>query len=212
VAKQEGDREDLAQALAGDEGALARLVRRLTPVIQARVARCLLLRQARGPGRSVRQEVEDLTQEVFLQLFADGARVLRSWQPERGLALDSFAGLVAERLTVSILRSGKKSPWKEDPTLTEELDSASPAADPERQSASREELRRLLGRLDEELSPLGRTLFELLFVEELAPPEVMARTGLSADAVYAWRSRLRKLAGRLLAEISEIGPSMRRSS
>lgn len=199
-------RFDLRLALSGDEAALERLVAVLTPVIQSRVARCLLRRRT-GPaaGRSVRQEVEDLTQEVFLQLFADRGRVMRTWEPGRGLSLVNFVGLVAERQAVSTLRSGRRSPWKDDPTLPEELEATDAGGGPERATASREELRLLLLRLTEELSPLGRHLFDLLFLQDLTLKEVVERTGLSDDAVYAWRSRLRRLARRLQAELSESG-------
>jgi RNA polymerase sigma-70 factor (ECF subfamily) len=203
----------LGRALDGDdEGALGDFVRRTTPIVQARVARKLLsFRDRSAAGRDVRQEVEDLTQEVFLALFADGARVLRSWQPERGLSLENFVGLVAERLAVSILRSQRRSPWGSDPTLDETLDAFGTAATAEREAVSRDTLARLLDRLTEELSPLGRHLFELLLVEEMPVPEAIARTGLSSDAIYAWRSRLRRLARRLLAEMSEPPASPRRS-
>jgi RNA polymerase sigma-70 factor (ECF subfamily) len=166
-----------------------------------------------GPaaGRDVRQEVEDLTQEIFLQLFADRGRVLRTWQPERGLTLLNFVGLVAERQATSILRSGRRSPWKEDPTLAGELDGPADTPEPEQVTASREELRLLLGRLTEELTPLGRQLFDLLFLQDLSPEEAVHRTGLSADAIYAWRSRLRRLARRLFAELSEARPAERTS-
>ena len=202
---------DTRQALAGDAGAVRRLVDRLTPVIQARVARTLLLRRSGGPaGRDVRQEIEDFSQEIFLLLFSDGGRLLRSWQPERGLSLANFVGLVAERQTVSILRNGKRSPWKEDPTLLEELDGEAEHRHPEETAATREALRLLLEHLREELSPLGRHLFHLLFLRELSLPEVTAKTGLSADAVYAWRSRLRKLARRFLDRLSERGGPKRK--
>lgn len=196
--------DEVRRALAGDEPALTRLVRRLTPIIQSRVARGLFLRRT-GPaaGRNIRQEVEDLTQEIFLVLFADDGKVLRSWQPERGLTLLNFVGLVAERQTASILRNGKRSPWKEDPTLPEDFQQASPESGPEEIAASREQLKLLLHRLTEELSPLGRHLFDLLFLRELPAEEVVRRTGMSPDAVYAWRSRLRRLAGRLLDEMSD---------
>jgi len=199
----EAIQDELRGALAGDEPALDRLVRTLTPVIQSRVARGLLLRRT-GPasGRNIRQEVEDLTQEIFLVLFADGGKVLRSWQPDRGLSLSNFVGLVAERQTASILRSGKRSPWKEDPTLAEDFTQASPESGPEEITASREQLKLLLHRLTEELSPLGRHLFDLLFLRELSIEEVTRQTGMTPDAVYAWRSRLRRLAGRLLGERS----------
>lgn len=196
--------DEVRLALAGDEAALDRLVRRLTPVIQCRVARVLLLRRAgTAAGRNIRQEVEDLTQEVFLVLFADGGKVLRSWQPERGLDLLNFVGLVAKLQTASILRSGKRSPWKEDPTLVEDLDQPAPGCGPEEITASREQLELLLDRLAEKLRPLGWHLFDLLFLRELSPEEVIRQTGMSPDAVYKWRSRLRRLACRLRDEMSE---------
>ncbi|MCP4660279.1 MAG: sigma-70 family RNA polymerase sigma factor [bacterium] len=187
----------VSRALAGEEPVLTELVDQLTPVIQARIARGLLRREAAAGGRSIRQEVEDLTQEVFLELFADDGRVLRDWQPERGLSLRNFVGLVAERRTASLLRSARRSPWTEEPTAPAELDGTAPESDPEDVAASREQLRLLLRRLRQELSPLGWHLFELLFVREQSVAEVVDATGMSGDAVYAWRSRLRRLAGRL---------------
>jgi RNA polymerase sigma-70 factor (ECF subfamily) len=201
------DHEDSAglvrRALAGDQTALTRLVAGLTPVIQARVARTLLARRSRlGSGRDVRQEVEDLTQEVFLSLFSNEARVLRRWQAERGLSLENFVGLVSARYVVSFLRSAKRTHWNEDLVPDEELDSGSFEPGPEEAAASREQLRLLLERLREKLSPLGHWLFDLLFVQEMSIPETMAASGLSADAVYAWRSRLRRMAQQSLAELS----------
>lgn len=200
----EAMQDEVRLALAGNEPALTRLVQRLTPVIQNRVARGLHLRRTgTAAGRNVQQEVEDFTQEIFLVLFTDGGKVLRSWQPERGLNLLNFVGLVAERQTASILRNGKRSPWQEDPTLPEDLHQVAPESDPEEITASREQLRLLLDRLTEELSPLGRHLFDLLFLRELPIEEVIRQTGMSPDAVYKWRSRLRRLVRRLLDETSE---------
>jgi RNA polymerase sigma factor (sigma-70 family) len=198
------DSADLVRrALAGDQTALTRLVAGLTPIVQARVARTLLARRSRlGSGRDVRQEVEDLSQDVFLSLFSRGAHVLRSWHAERGLSLENFVGLVAERQVVSFLRSGRRNPWKEEPSPAEELDTTAPDVSPEEVAASREQLGLLLDRLREKLSPLGYRLFKLLFVQEMSVPETMAASGLSADAVYAWKSRLRRMAQQLLAELS----------
>ncbi|HBL25477.1 MAG TPA: hypothetical protein DD490_01440 [Acidobacteria bacterium] len=199
------NQDDVQRALAGEEPALTRMVQTLTPVIQSRVARGLLLRRTgTAAGRNVRQEVEDLTQDILLLLFADGGKVLRSWQPERGLSLVNFAGLVAERQTASILRSGKRSPWKEDPTLPEDFEQAAVDGGPEEIAISRDRVQHLLHRLSEELSPLGRHLFDLLFLRDLPVDEVVRRSAMSPDAVYAWRSRLRRLARRLLDEPSEI--------
>ena len=201
------------RALAGDPAALRELVALLTPVIQGRVARTLLARRYRlAGGRDLRQEVEDLSQDVFLALFSRDGYVLRTWQAERGLSLENFVGLIAERQVLSFLRSGRRNPWKEEPLLaSDELDPEAPESGPEAAASSREHLALLLGRLREELSPLGWRLFELLFVREMSQSEVEAATGLSADAVYAWRSRLRRLAQKVLAEMSGTGATARKA-
>lgn len=203
------DRADelLSRALAGDEPALARLVDRLTPVVQARVARTLLLSGSPERRSGLRQQVEDLAQEVFLALFRDGARVLRSWEPERGLSLENFVGLVARRRALSFLRSGRGGARAEEPAGDGELERIAPAGGaergPERRAVDRDQLRRLLRRLEEELSPLGWHLFQLLLVEERPVDEVERAIRMSRDALYAWRSRLRRRARGLLDEIGQ---------
>jgi RNA polymerase sigma-70 factor (ECF subfamily) len=209
--------EDIAslirRALDGDPTAQNELVSMLTPVIQARVARTLLARRSfLAGGRSVRQEVEDLTQDVWVALFARDGRVLRSWQPERGLSLANFVGLVAERQVLSFLRNGRRNPWKEEFSFPDdEPDPEDPDSGPEKIAINREHLSLLHDRLREELSPLGWHLFDLLFIQELSQAEVQAATSLSADAVYQWRSRLRGLAKKLAAEMSETPPPARKS-
>ena len=197
--------QDLIRAaLDGNEPACTQLVLIMTPTIHSRVVRGLFRwRIGNAAARDVRQEVEDFTQEILLHLFEDDGKVLQSWQPERGLSFLNFIGLVANRQTVSKLRNGKRSPWKEDPTLFEDFDVAAPESSPEEITASREQLELLLDRLVEELSPLGWHLFDLLFLRELSVEEVVRETGMSPDAIYQWRRRLRLLVERLLADMSE---------
>jgi RNA polymerase sigma factor (sigma-70 family) len=193
----------LDRALSGDQAALRDLVDLFTPVIQKRVARALLgWRHGSSSGRDIRQEVEDFSQEVFVTLFANVGRVLRTWRPEGGLSLLNFVGLVADRRAKGILRNGKRSPWRDDPTLIEDLDQADDDGGPEQAAASRETLRMLLDRLKEELTPEGFQMFDLLFLQELPPDEVARQTGKNLAAVYKWHSRLRQLARRLLDELS----------
>jgi RNA polymerase sigma-70 factor (ECF subfamily) len=194
------DRELVAAALDGQRAAVARLVARLTPVIQARVARCVLRYKPRSG--QVRQDVDDLAQDVFMRLFEQRGRVLSSWDPARGLSLENFAGLVAERLAISSLRTGKRNPWREDEADEEAL-AAVPSAEagPAEEVASADFMGRLHERLRETLTPLGLHLFNLLYVEERSVDEVCAATKLSADAVYAWRSRLRRTAQGLCQQL-----------
>lgn len=197
--------ESVERALAGDPHAVRALIDALTPVIHVRVARAMFRRRAGSMNRDVRQEVEDLTQEVFVSLFAEDGRALRAWRSDRGLSLTNFAGLLAEHQVASIMRSGRRSPWTEDPTIAEGLEAAAGATEgPEASVASRELLGALLERLRAELTPRGLQLFETLLVQERSVEEVCAETGMQRDAVYAWRNRLgklvRKLAGELQAE------------
>jgi DNA-directed RNA polymerase specialized sigma24 family protein len=192
--------------LLGRPEAARRLVDQLYPVVQARVVR-VLHRTGRTAARNARQEADDLVQEVFTALFDRDGRALRAWDPARGLSLDNFVGLLAERCTVSILRSGRRSPFTEDPTADADLDAhAEPTSSPEPAALSRDLLVALLDRLRQALSPIGMRVFELLFVEERPVEEVTAMMKMSPDAVYAWRSRLRKLAGSLLAELGRATP------
>jgi len=190
------------RALAGAEGAARSLVAQLTPVVQARVARGLLRSRTRTRGRDVRQELEDLTQEVFAALFADDARALRSWDPSRGLSLENFVGLVAERQVASILRSGKRSPWTEDPQDDRALEENVEAVLPERILESRDLLERLLDGVRTRLSPRGLDLFYRLCVREEAVEAVAQSCKMTPDSIYAWRSRLRRLVRELAEELA----------
>lgn len=190
------------QAIGGDRQAVRRLVDALAPVIQMRVAKALRRWRRAAGGRDLRQEVEDLTQSVFLSLFANGGQALRRWDPARGLSLPGFVGMLADHEIASILRSRRRSPWTEDPTEDEELDDGARAdGGPEVATLSRETLRTLVDRLRDKLSDRGLELFYLLFVEERSTEEVCAIAGLTPDAVYAWRSRLGRLTRQIAAEL-----------
>ncbi|NOU30606.1 MAG: sigma-70 family RNA polymerase sigma factor [Polyangiaceae bacterium] len=194
--------EDLLPgALAGDRAAMRGFVDAVSPIIWTRVIRVAQRHGRRTPDQ-LRQLAEDLMQEVFAALFQDGGRALRGWVPERGLSLGGYVGLLAEHQAASILRSGRKSGWREDATEDATLETAvgASSADAARLDA-RDLLTRVLERVRAELSPRGLQLFELLVIEERPIEEVAATMQMSADALYAWRSRMGKLATRIAAEL-----------
>ncbi len=197
---------NLESALGGDEMALGDLIDRLTPIIQVRAARAILRRQRFADRSRLRQEIEDLVQDVLVSLFANNARVLRNWNQDKGLSLLNYVGLVTERLVSSILQSGKKT-WPAELVATESLDRPTTERDPEQQTAARQTLRWVLKQLKEDLSPQGFEMFRLLFMEELSVSEIRQQTGLSDDAIYAWRSRLRRTTRRLMHR-SDVEPVM----
>jgi len=199
------DRADLLRALGGDSVAMRALIDAAAPVIHVRVVRALMKRHASARGRNVRQEMEDMVQEVFAALLADDGRTLRAWDPERGLSFLGFVGFIAEREVAMIMRTGKRSPWTEDPTMDDKLIDLGGASDNvEERVATRELLTRIADRLREQLSPQGRQCFQMLYVEDRSVQSVSSETGMSIDALYAWRSRvgrlLRKLRDELAAE------------
>ncbi len=108
----------------------------LTPVIQARVAR-VVMRLARHLDRGVqREEVADLTQDVFLHLLDNDARTLRAWDPARGMSLRNFVGLVAGRHAAAQLTRRKKNLWNEEATADEDLAGKGPGASSPRERPS----------------------------------------------------------------------------
>lgn len=206
---ESAERRLLAAALAGDEAALLELARLLTPPIQVRVARALVRRAgSRGRGGSSRSELDDLTQEVFVRLFASGARVLRAWDQERGLSLVNFVGLVAEREVSSVFHSERRTPRSDRLELREDMEaqeSWSIDLGDERRHMYRDLLVKLCRRLDAWLSPRGRELFDVLYLEERPLADVAEQFHMKPSAIYAWRNRVGRRARELLAEIQSEG-------
>jgi len=200
----------LDEGLTGDDAALRRLVDVMTPVVQVRVARALRRRIHDAKGRDLRDDCEDLVQDVFTALFAKQGKALRAWNAERGLSFLSFVGFLAERQVAICLRTAKRNPWTEDPTSMDDLNRAPEmSSSPERYLESRDLLAALLEELRQWLTPEGRQYFQLLYVDQQSIADVAQRAGTTTDALYAWRSRLvkkvRKLRDQMMQEDRQNG-------
>src|SRR3954464_873101 len=68
------------------------LVRMLTPIVRAR-STLFVCRRRMG-----RDEIDDLTQHIWLSLFEDNMRRLSAWDPSRDVPLERYVALVADRL------------------------------------------------------------------------------------------------------------------
>jgi RNA polymerase sigma-70 factor (ECF subfamily) len=110
--------------------------------------------------------------------------------------------MVAEREVSSVLRSQRRNPWTDKPTEEDGLDTPSLAeASPEQVSASREALHEILARLRARLSERAMQMFLWLYVDEHSVEEVQELTGMTPDAVYAWKSRLGKQVRAIAEEV-----------
>lgn len=196
--------EGVRAALAGDPRVVRALVAQLTPVIRASAARSLLRRRAFARGADIRQLLDDVTQDVFVELFRNDGKLLRTWDPARGMGLPGFVGLVAEQRVGAMLRSRRKNPWFEE--LANDgapVEEPPHPAEPDGGLASRQALERLFERAQAELSPLGHELLRRLILEEEPIASVAAAMGMSTSAVQAWSSRLKRLLVKLWAEVAK---------
>jgi RNA polymerase sigma-70 factor (ECF subfamily) len=200
------------RALAGEAAGVRELVGRLSPVIARRIAATLWKRARK---RNIPQEVDDIAQEVLLSLFQSDGKTLRSWDPGRGMTLDRFVGMLAQHLTISILRNGRTSPWRDEPTDLEKLEEMD-AGDvtPEAVTISRQNLQVLLDRMRAALSPRGLVLFQRIFIDAEPLDAVMVAEGLSQAAAYQWKSRLLQTMRSQATDfrsppLSEKGPGLR---
>ncbi|MEM1023564.1 MAG: sigma-70 family RNA polymerase sigma factor [Myxococcota bacterium] len=187
----------VASALAGERDAMEQLIALVAPYIQIRAARYLASRTT-GFGSGLRAEQDDLVQEVFLRLLVNDGRALRAWRPERGLDLGSFVGLIAQREILNVMRSARRRPWTDADPLPSTLKAHCPV---EEQAIEGDLVRRLLYGLHRWLTPRGRELFQVVYVEERPLEEVASQFGMKRGALYAWRSRVQARARTLLDEL-----------
>ncbi len=182
-------------ALGGDPVALRDLVDALLPAIHVGIGR-VLRRRVRASGQSrARHEIEDLSQEVLLALFANDGRRLRAWDREKGLSLAGYVQLVAEHLALSFLRKRARRVWEDEPVDDEERGLKHPGENPEWLVEHKDFQSAVLAAVAAALTQQGRDVFQLLVIDGLPVAEVCAATGLSPNAVYVWRSRILQRAG-----------------
>ncbi len=205
MAGETTDQALITSALGGNHTDLRELVGRLTPVIQAAVARTLTS-GARASGLwNLRAEVADQTQEIFALLFEDRGAILQAWDPTAGASLRTFIALVARRRTVSMLRSARRNPWTDQPVDDEALTRfASRVSTLEQRLIATDLVQRAFADVSAGLTEQGREFLQRLVMEDWTTDQMRETYDLSTSAVHQWRSRLlRKLRARLHDLLSE---------
>jgi RNA polymerase sigma factor (sigma-70 family) len=186
----------IRRAVGGEEPAIAVLVRRLMPVIRARVRRALSREGARlGPS-----DGDDLVQEIWLKLVDERGAQLIAYEPDRGASLEGYVGLIAEREIGNLVR--KLSTQKRGGHLiavepAEDLPSST--ANPEEAAAAENLAARLGEHLEALLPARGRLVFRYAFTDELPATEVAKILGVTVQVIYNWQHKIRIAAREFIA-------------
>jgi len=192
----------VAAAAAGHGPEASALVAELAPAIRGRIARRLATSGVRARCGDARFHVDDLAQEVWLRLFANGGECLRRWDPERGLTLRGYAALIADRHVLSLLR--RKAPQRERAATGPALEC--PVRPAQQRVEDAELLARIVEGLERRVSRRAMEVFRRLLLEERPVPEVARRLGTSPNALYVASSRLRAQLHEIAAEL-ELAPA-----
>jgi len=206
---------DIHRAFSGDLDARRQLAELVLEVVYREVA-ATLVPLASHVGRDPRQDVDDLTQSVMVMLFEHGGRVLKTWDPARGMGLSGFVALVARRRVLRTLSGFRGNLWAVTPVPSEQLErvprlQADELADVDHAL----ELDATLARLDAWLNDRGRRLFRAIYVEQRDIKDVCVDEGMTADAIHAWcarvRNKVRELTDRGVSPRTESHPPRRMS-
>lgn len=204
--------EGIRRSLAGSPEDRRELAEWLLPVVDCEV-RIILKPIAQRYRRNFRDEAEDLGQDVLLQLFHDGGRVLLSWDPSRGMQLRSFLSLVVRRYIYRRFRGFRGNPWSCDPAAAEELithldDGIATEFSLLTDIEYRLHLDEILAVLEVELSDHDWRLFTKLYVDQRKPVDVGKEEDMRENAVHKWVSRFQKRVRQRFARTTQ-RPSMR---
>lgn len=188
----EEDRRLLSKCITGDRNASEILVRRFSNLVYHSVQHTLV-------GKNISftpQDLEDLHNTIFLQLFEQGCRKLKQYRGKNGCSLASWIRVVAVRVVLNHIRKKgldaigwqkKRTPFEDLFELTgEEMDPLALMQNMERD--------RLVENGIQSLPPRDR-LFIRLYFEQGIPIEDVAETmQISVPNAYTVKHRaVRKL-------------------
>lgn len=189
------DRRLIERALAGEPEAVEVLVKRLMQVIHARVRRqCLRARQGT-------EDLDDLVQEIWLKLLADGGARLSAFDPARSASLEGYVGVIAEHEASNLLRlrTAKKRGGHLTAIQGDDLPAQSPG--PEESVEAGELAARLGEHLEQALPPRGLLIFRYAFTDQREPDEVAKMLGVTVQVVYNWQHKIRAAARAFLSAL-----------
>ncbi len=193
----------VSRALREDRAATQELVARLLVVVRAKVRAVL-----RAPNGTVDYDLaDDISQDVWVHLVSDGARRLLAYDPERGLSLESYVAIVAEREAISRLRriTAQKRGGHLTAVEIDDLNAASAEPSPEEHLAEQQVATDLGRHLEGALPERGRLVWRYTFHDGRDPTEAARILGVEVQVIYNWQFKIRRLARNFLEQVKAAG-------
>jgi len=192
VPEADAERALLDQVIRGRPAAVRLVARRLLPVIQGRVRRAL-----RRLTPAHLDDADDVVQKIWVVLLKDDGRQLKAYDAARGLSLEAYVGMIAEREVRNHIQHESASTRRPEAghlSLDEVSDVPAARPDPEALVLSADLAARLDAHLMDALGPKGQAVLRLVY-GDACPPEQAARLlGCNLQVVYNWQHRIRTLA------------------
>lgn len=188
----------LEAAMGGDERAMRRLVDRLEPVIRAAVRHVIRVNTSRRIGP---EDVDSLSQEIWLRLVANDCKRLRDFDPTRSRTLGGYVAMIAKRDAIHIVKR-EHTLRRGQGELQESFDDGCHGAvdaDPEAETIGAEFAERLRRRLGE-LPARGRLVFALLHEDGRSPAEAAAILEVNVQVIYNWQHKIRTIVREAVGE------------
>lgn len=188
---------ELQAVIRGEPTAVRNFIREFVPMFQA-----VIRKRVFGPWLEAE---EDLVQEILTGLFANSARALRAWDPNKGRTLKNFLWVFAEQRIIDWMRMKRHA--REEPTETNALLRKADAESALPQSEAPDWLEPLMARFRAECSAEDQRIVELSYLEERSVREIATLLNLSEDAVYQRRHRIKLRLLQMKSEMSKSGGS-----
>lgn len=198
--------ELLQACIRGEPIARSRLVEEYSGIVAYGVS--VIFQQFGRPCR--REEIEDLSQDVFVALFDQDARKLRQYQGRNGCTLASWIRVVANRMTIDRLRKEGRTVSLDDPAsgemrrLRETGQDGRPGPEAQAEVGQRS---RVIREMVSMLPPKDQLFVQLHYFQEMPIEEVAATIGITTNAAYVRKMRLhdklRKLIGPARKDLRE---------
>jgi RNA polymerase sigma factor (sigma-70 family) len=198
------DRALLQQVASGQPAAVRLVARRLLPVLQGRVRRAL---RRLTPAHV--DDAEDVVQKIWVVLLKDGARQLLAYDAARGISLEAYVGMIAEREVRNHIQhetAAARRPAEGHAPLDEAGDVPNADPGPEADVLSADFAARLDAHLMGSLGPKGQAVLRLVYGDACAPDRAARALGCNLQVVYNWQHRIRTLAREFVAAHGGSGP------